>query len=82
MITTVTLNAAIDKTYYVSSFLTGQVNRVRRMYSEQGGKGINVAKVLHTLGINVTVTGLLEGLMGNIFLREFETGALRRILCQ
>lgn len=64
MITTVTLNAAIDKTYFLQSFDKGQVNRVQQMYSEPGGKGINVAKVLHTLGVNVTATGFFGGYNG------------------
>lgn len=61
MITTVTLNAAIDKTYYLSSFPLGRVSRVNRMYAEPGGKGINVAKVMSQLGVPVTATGFLGG---------------------
>lgn len=64
MITTVTLNAAIDKTYYLSSFPLGRVSRVRQMYAEPGGKGINVAKVIHQLGYSVTATGFLGGFNG------------------
>lgn len=65
MITTVTLNTAIDKTYFLKSFKSGQINRVHRMYSEPGGKGLNVAKVLHTLGVNVFATGFVGGFNGN-----------------
>ncbi|SFK81743.1 tagatose 6-phosphate kinase [Paenibacillus sp. 1_12] len=61
MITTVTLNAAIDKTYYVPSFPLGQVSRVRQMYAEPGGKGINVARVIQQLGYPVTATGIVGG---------------------
>ncbi|WP_028547460.1 1-phosphofructokinase family hexose kinase [Paenibacillus sp. UNC451MF] len=64
MITTVTLNAAIDKTYYLSSFPLGRVSRVRRMFAEPGGKGINVARVIHQLGYPVTATGFLGGYNG------------------
>ncbi|MED4959710.1 1-phosphofructokinase, partial [Paenibacillus macerans] len=45
MITTVTLHAAIDRTYYVDEFSLGQVHRVARQVDEPGGKGNNVAKV-------------------------------------
>jgi tagatose 6-phosphate kinase len=61
MITTVTLNAAIDKTYYLPSFSLGQVSRVQRMYAEPGGKGINVARVIRQLGYPVTATGIVGG---------------------
>lgn len=64
MITTVTLNAAVDKTYYLSSFEEQKVNRVSRMYSEPGGKGINVAKVLQQLGTHVMATGFVGGFNG------------------
>ncbi|WP_079909799.1 1-phosphofructokinase [Paenibacillus sp. 32352] len=61
MITTVTLNAAIDKTYYMSSFPLGRVSRVQRMFAEPGGKGINVARVIHQLGYPVTAAGFVGG---------------------
>jgi tagatose 6-phosphate kinase len=61
MITTVTLNAAIDKTYYLPSFSLSQVTRVRRMFAEPGGKGLNVARVIRQLGYPVTATGIVGG---------------------
>ncbi|NHN33451.1 1-phosphofructokinase family hexose kinase [Paenibacillus agricola] len=61
MITTVTLNAAIDKTYYLPSFGLGQVSRVQRMFAEPGGKGINVARVIQQLGYPVIATGFVGG---------------------
>lgn len=61
-ITTVTLNAAIDKTYYVSSLAPGGVTRVGRVLAAAGGKGVNVAKVLRQLGHeDVTATGFAGG---------------------
>jgi tagatose 6-phosphate kinase len=64
MIITVTLNAAVDKTYWVSPFSLGTTNRVTKLVTEAGGKGVNVAKVLATLGKIVTVTGFLGGTNG------------------
>ena len=46
MITTVTLNPAVDKTYTAARLLLGQVNRMDSVKNIAGGKGINVAKVL------------------------------------
>ncbi|GGH32101.1 1-phosphofructokinase [Paenibacillus segetis] len=65
MITTVTLNAAIDKTYYVSQFGPGHVHRVSRQIAEPGGKGINVAKVISLLGGKVAATGFIAGSSGS-----------------
>lgn len=64
MIITVTLNAAIDKTYEISSFQLHQVNRTDAIFSEPGGKGINVAKILRYLESEVTASGIVGGLHG------------------
>lgn len=61
MITTVTLNAAIDKTYYIAKFQPGTVHRVTRQIAEPGGKGNNVAKVVRLLGGEVAATGFAAG---------------------
>lgn len=44
MVTTVTVNPAIDRTLIVNDFRLGAVNRVSRTIIDAGGKGINVAK--------------------------------------
>ena len=64
LITTVTLNAAIDKTYTISSFKTGKINRTQSVLTEAGGKGLNVAKVLQILGVPVAATGIVGGYTG------------------
>lgn len=61
MIVTVTLNAAVDKTYYVSGFAAGAVQRVRRQIAEPGGKGNNVAKIVRLLGGEAVATGFSAG---------------------
>lgn len=65
MITTVTLNAAIDKTYWISPFQVGKTNRISKQRIEPGGKGVNSAKVLSSLGVKVTVTGFVGGTNGS-----------------
>ncbi|MDA3844972.1 MAG: 1-phosphofructokinase [Vallitaleaceae bacterium] len=47
MITTVTLNPAIDRTILINGLEYGEVNRINRGREDIGGKGINVSKVLH-----------------------------------
>lgn len=64
-IVTVTLNPALDKTVTVERFQYGEVNRVCHLRVDAGGKGINVAKVLHRFGVPVLATGLIAGMQGN-----------------
>lgn len=70
MITTFTLNAAIDKTYYVEGMPYGKVTRVPRVLSTPGGKGINVARVLHQLGADVRASGFVGGKNGEYIAEE------------
>ncbi|WP_408008531.1 1-phosphofructokinase family hexose kinase [Pseudalkalibacillus sp. A8] len=73
MITTVTLNPAIDITYYIPEFQRSQIHRVDSMYKEPGGKGINVAKVIKTLKAPVMVTGMLGGNNGRTICRLLDS---------
>ncbi|MFC5451560.1 1-phosphofructokinase [Paenibacillus aestuarii] len=77
MITTVTLNAAIDKTYYVQQFASGGVHRVVRQIAEPGGKGNNVAKVAKLLGADVTATGLIGGSSGSFIETQLAARGIR-----
>lgn len=70
MITTVTLNAAIDKTYYTGRFELGTVTRVGEMISMPGGKGINVARVVRLLGGSVIASGFVGGFNGEYMVSE------------
>ncbi len=53
MIVTVTPNTALDVTYTVDGLRPGDVHRARDVRHRAGGKGVNVARVLHTLGADV-----------------------------
>lgn len=67
MIIFVTLNAAIDKTYFFENFSVGTTNRTRQQHIEPGGKGNNGAKVAHALGYQkVLATGFLGGTNGEM----------------
>lgn len=59
MITTVTLNPAIDKTISVENFRLNSVNRVSNVYEDIGGKGINVSKVLNLLNQKNVALGFI-----------------------
>jgi tagatose 6-phosphate kinase len=64
MITTVTLNAALDITYSIPHFKIDQLHRITDYLSVPGGKGVNVARVLHTLDEDVITTGFVAGYQG------------------
>lgn len=61
MILTVTPNAALDVTYHVPTLRPGAAHRVTDVAVRAGGKGVNVARVLHALGHETLVTGLAGG---------------------
>ena len=65
MITTVTLNASIDKAYHMTDAIeNGHVMRVSSCRNSAGGKGLNVARVIALCGSRVTATGLVGGYNG------------------
>jgi tagatose 6-phosphate kinase len=65
MIITVTLNPALDLTYQVDTLVPHGTHRVTTVAERPGGKGLNVATVLHALGEPVLATGLLGGTTGD-----------------
>ncbi len=66
MITTICLNPSFDKTVEMDSLRLGEVNRIRRVRMDLGGKGINVAVVARRLGLDVKCIGVMgeEGASG------------------
>lgn len=64
MIVTVTLNPAVDRTLAVPNFRLGRRHRAVEQTSMAGGKGVNVARALKTLGQPVIATGLAGGSSG------------------
>ncbi len=65
MITTVTMNAALDKAYFMEKAIeNGTVMRVSRCHTTAGGKGLNVARAIAICGGQVQATGLVGGFNG------------------
>ncbi|GAA3901765.1 1-phosphofructokinase family hexose kinase [Streptomyces gulbargensis] len=69
MILTVTLNTALDLTYRVPALVPHASHRVTQVIERPGGKGLNVARVLDTLGYETVATGFAGGATGAV-LRE------------
>ncbi|HEY2576213.1 MAG TPA: hexose kinase [Streptosporangiaceae bacterium] len=60
----VALNPALDVTHDVERVDWAGVNRASRVLVRPGGKGLNVGRVLHALGVDVLVMGVLGGRTG------------------
>ena len=73
MITTVTLNTAIDKLYIVDEYIPYEVMRVKECTYTPGGKGLNVSKVLHLLNEKVVATGFIGGYAGEWILEALSS---------
>jgi tagatose 6-phosphate kinase len=83
MILAVTLNPALDLTYAVDALVPHTTHRVTAVTERAGGKGLNVASVLHALGEPVLATGLLGGATGDriadLLARDGIPASFRRI---
>ncbi|MFJ9390711.1 1-phosphofructokinase family hexose kinase [Nocardioides sp. NPDC101246] len=70
MIITVTLNPAIDVTYRLPRLTVGEVHRVAEVSTRLGGKGVNVARVLHQLGEPTHAVGLADEVFADALAKQ------------
>ena len=77
MIVTVTMNPAIDKTVDIGKFERGDLNRIKRVEIDAGGKGINVSKTIRELGGESIATGFVGGTSGTIIKQVLSELGLR-----
>ena len=91
MIVTVTLNPALHVGYQANRVSRGGANPVSRVTYRAGGRGLAVARVLHTFGHDVVAAGLVGGGAGEVIRAELAragvatqftwiTGESRRVL--
>ena len=64
MIYTITLNPALDRTIWVKRMQYDDSNRIEKEERFAGGKGIDVSKVLVTLGVSNKALGFIGGFTG------------------
>jgi 1-phosphofructokinase family hexose kinase len=76
MILTVTLNPALDMTWSVDALTTGATHRVPTGFSRAGGKGVNVARVLHAQGHEVLALSTVGGANGPEFESELRASGI------
>jgi tagatose 6-phosphate kinase len=70
VIVTVTLNPALRVGYEAERVSRGAANDVSRVSYRAGGRGLAVAKVLHTFGHEVVAAGLVGGSSGEVIRDE------------
>jgi tagatose 6-phosphate kinase len=70
VIVTVTLNPTLRVGYEAAGVSLGQANTVRRVTYRTGGRGLAVARVLHTFGHDVVAAGLVGGASGEVIRAE------------
>ncbi len=70
MIVTVTLNPVLRVEYATGAMAKGQTNQVRRVRYLAVGRGLAVARVLHTFGHDVVAGGLAGGFAGELIRTE------------
>jgi tagatose 6-phosphate kinase len=80
VILTVTLNFALDVTYHLDRFERGQTARVQAVARQAGGKGVNAARVLHSLGRAAAVSGFAGGFTAQEARAELAQAGLRDVL--
>ena len=81
MILTVTPNPALDLTWHVDRLVPGRdPPGARRARPAPGGKGMNVARVLHGQGHEVLALATVGGATGAEFASELEASGIRHRL--
>ncbi|WP_052460623.1 1-phosphofructokinase family hexose kinase [Microbacterium gorillae] len=76
MILTVTPNPALDLTWHVDALHPGSTHRVPTGVGRAGGKGLNVARVLHAAGVDTLALTTCGGATGEEFRSELETSGV------
>jgi tagatose 6-phosphate kinase len=76
VIVTITPNLALDVTYEVPELCPGGTHRVRSVHARAGGKGVNVARILRSLGHDVLVLGLAGGATGDAVRADLDDAGL------
>ena len=70
MIYTVTLNPSIDYVINLEHLNVGHINRINSEHVYPGGKGINVSRILKTLGHDNIATGFVSNFTGDFIIKS------------
>lgn len=73
MILIISLSPAWQRTLFFETFLPGKVNRATRVIESASGKGVNVARVVKTLGVPACLLSVAGGHRGKLFQQALNT---------
>ncbi len=76
MFYTFTANPSLDYLMQIPALQVGQTNRAQYEQLQPGGKGINVAILLHRLGIECRALGFVAGWTGQAILQQLQQQGL------
>ncbi len=76
MITTVTLNPALDITLEMKEFKLDKYNTVKKVTRIPGGKGINVSKAVRAYGLDTMALGFLGGHAGHFIAEQLRENGI------
>lgn len=82
MILTITPNPAVDETYTLDHLEVGETNRAPAPVRMAGGKGINVARVIHSQQVPVVALAPVGGPSGQVFAVELAAAGVPHVLVQ
>lgn len=73
----ITMNPSVDISYPIEHLKIDTVNRVSNVTKTAGGKGLNVARVIHQLDEPVSTSGVLGGTIGTFISQQLNTVGLQ-----
>lgn len=73
----ITMNPSVDISYPLKTLHLNTVNRVTDVAKTAGGKGLNVARVLHQLNSPVIASGVLGGTIGEFIEKQLDETGIR-----
>lgn len=73
----ITLNPSVDISYPLDHLAIDTVNRVSNVSKTAGGKGLNVARVLHEMGTPVINSGILGGTIGRFIQNQLTANGIK-----
>lgn len=76
IITTVTLNPALDEAVSLAAFALGSTNRSALDALDPGGKGVNASRVIARMGRETIALGFVGGVTGNMLREKLDAEGL------
>lgn len=77
MILVVNINPAVDKIYTIDDFNLDKIHRTYNIFTQAGGKGINVARACNILKSDALVTGIAGGITSQLIFLNLDQSKIK-----